>query len=153
MYSSALVFLFAALFAVGFALLALLHSDLLLKPRRNRQGEFVAEVWLEWAHGRGSTMYRQRFSTQKKAYYFVRLYAWLLDMSLPNAFRTQGRTGPISVSYDMDIKYGVRKISESERQSFNVIWSNSMPGQRDYAGEHQSLHPVFGDKALDSGAA
>lgn len=150
MYPNALIIGFAILFTAGFTMLALLHADRLLKPRANRTGDFVAEVWLEWSLGRGSTMYRQRFTTQKKAYYFVRLYAWLLDMSLPNAFRAQGRSGPIWVPYGMDIKYGVRKISESERHVFNIVWTNGMPGQRDYAGEHQSLHPVFGDKAMSN---
>jgi hypothetical protein len=118
-----------------------------LKPGKG-QGEHVAEVWLEWSLGRGSTMYRQRFATQKQAYRYVRGYAWVLDLMLPSHYSSTDRSGRrISLSYDMSLNYGVRVATEDEQKDFRTVWSPGMPGTPSFSGENAGVHPVFGQAA------
>lgn len=113
-----------------------------LKPRKNRTGDWVAEVWLEWEVCRGSTMYRQRFRFRWTAYLAVRLRAILLDGVLPRFYRDTDWGGrPKMYEYEYGIHYGVRKLVEGEGREFHAIWSDVLPGHRDHSGEHASAHP------------
>lgn len=119
-----------------------LLSPWLLKPGKG-QGDHVAEVWLEWSLGRGSTMYRQRFATQKRAYLYVRVYAWALDLMLPRHYSSTDRYGRrIALRHDMSIMYGVRLATDAEKKDFQTIWSPGMPGTPAYSGEHADFHPL-----------
>ncbi len=119
----------------------LMHAHM-LKPRKNRRGDWVAEVWLEWEVCRGSTMYRQRFRFRWTAHLSVRLRAILLDGVLPRFYRDTDWSGrPKMYEYEYGIHYGVRKLVEGEGQSFQPIWTDVLTGHRDHRGEHATAHP------------
>lgn len=125
------------------AILFLTHSKQLLKPRRGRQGDWVAEVWLEWEVCRGSTMYRQRFSQRWMAYLAVRFHALVLDGLLPTHYWSTDWSGrPCRYRHEYAILYGVRQVLPAEAQDFHPVWSEDLPGMRDFSGEHPMSHPL-----------
>lgn len=134
-----LLFVLVAVLALA---LLVIFSPWLLQPATGK-GHHVAEVWLEWSLGRGSTLYRQRFATKRQAYIYVRFYAWFLDFLLPTHFVSTGRDGRrVMVSHDMSIRYGVRLATADEQKDFRKIWSPSMPGTSSFSGEHAEAHPM-----------
>lgn len=130
--------------AIGLASgLFLMHSKQLLQPRKGRQGDWVAEVWLEWEVCRGSTMYRQRFSQRWMAYLAVRFHAIVLDGLLPTHYRDIDWSGrPCWYHHEYAILYGVRKVLPQEAKDFCPVWSEELPGKRGYRGEHPMSHPL-----------
>lgn len=113
-------------------------------PDKEGVGNYVAEVWLEWEICQGSTLYRQRFPDMKSAELEVRRAAKELDSLLPTHYRVEGYNGrPQWEKYGFQIQFGVRELSEQEKENFNVIWSPYMPGQSQYSGEHATAHPML----------
>lgn len=105
-------------------------------PKKKDAGQYVAEVWLEWPICRGSTMYRQRFNTQRGAYLAVRLHALLLDWHLPRYYWDIDWVGrALQLKHDYGIYYGVRQLNDEEREDgVRAIWSPVLPGEKDFSG-------------------
>jgi hypothetical protein len=117
----------------------------LTRPRfEHTSGEFVAEVWLDWEICRGSTMYRQRFVSEKEALSEVRNRARMLDRVLPTHYRSEDWSGrPRLERYEFEIRWGVRRITDAERlEGVRPVWSLALPGTEEYCGEHASAHPL-----------
>jgi hypothetical protein len=117
----------------------------LTEPRlESTTGDFVAEVWLDWEICRGSTMYRQRFVSEKEALSEVRNRARLLDRVLPTHYRTEGWSGEMRLErYEFEIRWGVRRVTDAERlDGVRPVWSLALPGTEEYRGEHASAHPL-----------
>jgi hypothetical protein len=124
---------------------SLFGKGTLTQPRSKKNGDWVAEVWLEWEICRGSTMYRQRFRFRWTAYLAVRLRALMLDLRLPTRYLDTDWSGNYCVfRYEYAIHYGVRRLAGSERERFHAIWSTELPGTKGYRGEHASAHPLQG---------
>lgn len=106
-------------------------------------GRFVAEVWLDWSVGRGSTMYRSTAKSQRMAGWKAKCAAVLLDVLLPSFFWGPSRYGrPCRYSYDFRIRWGVRQATALEQKNgVTAIWTASLPGWPGYAGESASEHP------------
>jgi hypothetical protein len=117
----------------------------LVAPRRKRTvGPFVAEVWLDWEICRGSTLYRQSFHSKRAAAIYAKLYAVMLDMTLPKYYPAEGWDGRVYYEkYDFEIRFGVRAIVPSEVERFAPIFSKIMPGHSGYSGEHREAHPLL----------
>ena len=126
-----------ALFVFPAAFLLLCLS----KPSPRNKGDFVAEVWLKWEICAGSTLYRQNFKTQWVAHIFAKLYAIILDGLLPRVYFSEGWGGGlIKNKYEYGISYGVRKMTEAERNgSFYRIYSPIYLERTDF----QENTPVF----------
>lgn len=143
-----LFLLFAAAAAGCFALLVLapwlFESQL---PHSSNDGDFVGEVWLEWPVCTGSTLYRQRFRTQRMAALYVKLHAMKLDGLLPKRYRAEMSDGRrYWEDYDYGIYFGVRALTAHEREhGVQALWSPMLPGNPDSTSEHRSAHPVWGD--------
>lgn len=152
--------LVAVLLLVVLLLGILLFLGTLLMPHRlffvrgaKRRGGHVAEVWLIWPFGRGSTMYRQRFSTRAGAYVAVRLRAVLLDVCLPTFYSARAYDDTRYLErHEYGIAWGVRELAPCERKSFHAVWSPYLPEHPLYRGEHRNDHPVCG-YADDTGVA
>lgn len=138
------IFALCALYVCIFA-----ASETVLRPRQKNKGDIVAEVWLEWPICRGSTMYRQRFSSKWQATLFVRFYALILDWQLPKGWATTDYLGrPTVEAYEFGIAYGIRKLKSQEEVTFHPVWSVELPGHTGYTGEHALAHPMIQDDAL-----
>ncbi len=150
MILAALSVVYIAIFlsSVGFLLLCI------SRPSRKNKGDFVAEVWLRWEICAGSTLYRQNFRTQRAAIVFAKLYAIILDWLLPTVYLTEGWNGePVENRYEYEICYGVRKMTESERNgAFYRIYSRYLPGTNGFSGEHASVHPLIAKAERLSGS-
>ena len=134
-----ILFIAIYIFSVGFLFLCL------SRPSVRNKGDFVAEVWLRWEICAGSTMYRKNFKTQRAAHIFAKLYAIILDGLLPRVYFSEGWGGGlIKNKYEYGISYGVRKMTEAERNgSFYRIYSTYLPGTDGFSGEHASVHPLI----------
>ncbi len=105
-------------------------------------GPFVAEVWLEWEICTGSTLYRQRFSSEKAAERAVRSAAAKLDAVLPTHYVDIDWSGRrVPYKYEYEIRFGVRRAASNE--STARIWSPALPGTQAYSGEHATAHPLL----------
>jgi hypothetical protein len=121
-------------------------ADLIFLPRIKFEGEFIAEVWIEWEVYRGSTMYRQRFKTRTGAKIASKIHAWILDQALPSHYVAEYSDGrPYKEVYPYEIKYGVRGRVRANLRDAEPIWTTAMPGTKEYCGEPSMTHPVFGD--------
>jgi hypothetical protein len=112
---------------------------------KKSNGPFVAEVWLEWEICRGSTMYRQSFHSQRMAAIFAKLYAVLIDASLPRLYRVDDASddGPVYERHQFEIHFGVRARVDGEAQRLSPIFSSTMPGYAGFEGEHREAHPLL----------
>ena len=141
------------LFATLMVLVTLIAAVIFpFPPRPGKQGGWVAEVWMDWDICRGSTLYRQCFRTKQMAWLFAKLYALRLDLILPSTYAAEGWDGnPQWFKYEFAIHWGVRTRAprESTANGFSPIWSPAMPGEKGFAGEHASAHPVFGAPSED----
>jgi hypothetical protein len=109
----------------------------------NTHGTFVAEVWLNWEICRGSTMYRQQFSSKWRAAIAVKLHAMALDWILPKYYTGEDYYGhPCSYKHEYGIVFGIRQLQPNEAANFHVIWTTTMPGYDGFGGEHASAHPL-----------
>ena len=100
-----------------------------LMPNPSAKGEHVAEVWLTWFFGRGTTMYRQRFESRKEAEAAVKAQAAVLDATLPRYYKDtdwSGRT--ILHEHEYGISYGVRELTEEETSNFFAVNRTTLPG-------------------------
>ena len=141
-----IVLVFASAFGMPVLCLFPYLAQNVLHPRQSNQGDFVAEVWLEWDICRGSTMYRQRFATEKSAARFVKLYAWVLDFMLPKGYMSTDYVGrPKVYAHEFDIRFGVRKLVDGEGINFHPIWTTTMPGYSGHRGEPAQAHPFDRD--------
>lgn len=106
-------------------------------------GPWVAEVWLEWPICRGSTMYRGRFASKERAIKEMLKRAAHLDAVLPHTYPAEYSNGRrYRETYDYGIYYGVRELTEAERQrGVTLVWTDVLPGNQDHKGEHSSAHP------------
>ncbi|KVP75256.1 hypothetical protein WJ96_05730 [Burkholderia ubonensis] len=104
---------------------------------------YVAEVWLDWDICRGSTMYRATAKTERGAQLKAKIAAMKLDVLLPKFYMDTDWSGrPCRYAYDFGIKYGARNLTErEEKDGVTAIWTTSLPGTRDFAGEHPDAHP------------
>ncbi len=110
-------------------------------PGQKDDGPFVAEVWLEWEICRGSTLYRQRFSSERAAARAVRRAAEVLDNTLPRFYYDSDWSGRrIRYPHEFEIRFGVRRANEHDTTA--TIWSPELPGHREFTGEHSSAHPL-----------
>lgn len=107
------------------------------------KNRFVAEVWLDWGIGRGSTMYRSTAKYQHLAALKARVATILLDLLLPKCFWGQSRTGrTVRYTHDFCIRYGVRQATALEqKEGVTAIWTCSMPGEPNFTGEPAAAHP------------
>lgn len=106
-------------------------------PKAKAAGEWVAEVWMDWEICSGSTLYRQRFNTKWGAYLAVRARAFGLDFLLPRTYWDTDWSGkPIQLAYEYSIHYGVRCLSEMEREGFNTVYTTVLPGEKGCTAEH-----------------
>lgn len=114
------------------------------RARRNLQGNWVAECWLEWEICTGSTLYRSRFSTPSAAAAAVRRRARMLDWLLPRMYVCEYSSGRKYLEeYGFEIRYGVRPLSPEElKNGVREIWSPQMPGTAGDRGEHRQAHPL-----------
>lgn len=105
---------------------------------------YVAEVWLEWPICRGSTMYRASARYKKLAWLKAKLAAVLLDVVLPRFYWDTDWSGRrCRYAYEYGIQFGVRKVTEQEeRDGVHAFWTASMPGSRNFGGEHSLAHPL-----------
>lgn len=116
------------------------------EPKSDPQGQYVAEVWLQWYFGRGSTMFRERYATLDQAAHAVKRRAKILDAKLPKFYVDTDWSGrKILLEHEFGIEFGVRQITPQESERFRPVWTTSMPGERGYAGEHSSAHPLLID--------
>jgi len=108
-------------------------------------GPYVAEVWLDWEICRGSTLYRQSFHSKRMALLFAKVYAVMLDASLPKLYRVDDSEEgcPCFEHYNFEIKFGVRSMLESEASRFTPFFTSTMPGFAGFAGEHREAHPLL----------
>lgn len=104
---------------------------------------FVAEVWLDWGIGRGSTMYRGAAGSLRAAGLKAKLATLLLNLILPTFYWGTSRTGRlVRYKHDFSICYGVRPLTTLEtNEGVKAIWSASMPGSRGFSGEPAEAHP------------
>lgn len=120
------------------------------------KNRFVAEVWLDWGIGRGSTMYRSTAKSQRLAALKARLATMVLDLLLPKFFWGPSRTGRAArYSCGFSIQWGVRQATVLEqKEGVTAIWTCSMPGSPGYTGEAAAAHPwnKEGDMTLDASA-
>lgn len=116
------------------------------EPGAQDDGPFVAEVWLEWSICRGSALYRQRFKDEQSAHRAARAAAKKLDRVLPTHYVDTDWSGRrVLLEHEYGIHWGVRPATE--RDSTRRIWSPTLPGRSDFAGEHAMAHPAFGANA------
>ena len=100
-----------------------------LLPNPAPKGEHVAEIWLTWFFGRGTTLYRQRFESRKEAEAAVTAQAAVLDATLPRFYKDtdwSGRT--ILLRHEYGINYGVRELTEEETSNFFAVNRTTLPG-------------------------
>jgi hypothetical protein len=120
------------------------------------KNRFVAEVWLDWGIGRGSTMYRSTAKSQRLAALKAKVATLLLDLLLPKFFWGPSRAGrPVRYSHDFCIRYGVRQATALEQKDgVTAIWTCSMPGSPGFSGESAAAHPWTKDAnaTLDASA-
>jgi len=118
-----------------------------------KKPQFVAEVWLDWGVGRGSTMYRSSARSQRIAGLKVKLAALVLNLVLPTFYWGPSRTGrPVRYKHDFTICFGVRQPTALEVQDgVKSIWTASMPGSAGFAGEPAAAHPWNQDTSATPG--
>lgn len=109
----------------------------------DKEGDYVAEAWLEWSICTGSTMYRGRFASEARAHAEVKSRAMWLDFLLPKYYRAENAAGRMYwESYDFSIRYGVRKLTEYEKaHGVQCFWTDKLPGHSSHRGEHRDAHP------------
>lgn len=118
-----------------------------------KKPQFVAEVWLDWGVGRGSTMYRSSASSLRMAGLKVKLAALVLNLVLPTFYWGPSRTGrPVRYKHDFTICFGVRQPTSCETSDgVKTIWTASMPGTPGFAGEPAAAHPWTRDAGATPG--
>lgn len=138
------IFLFIPLIALLFISMVTWVFPELYAVRKKTEGDHVAEIWLDWGIGRGSTLYRQRFKTERGAYRAVRLRALLLDWALPTHYGATNWSGRrYFEKHEYALQWGIRQISPQECDEFRQIWSPSLPGDRYFSGEAAAMHPML----------
>lgn len=97
--------------------------------RSNAEGDHVAEVYLTWFFGKGSTLFSKRYATQSRAVRAARLHAKFLDLILPKHYVVEDWSGrKMWEEHEYGINWGVRTIREDERAHFQAIDKRSLPG-------------------------
>ena len=88
-------------------------------PGECNDGDWVAEVWLTWFFGRGTTLFRRRFNSMPAAAAAVKRQAAFLDSVLPRKYVCTDRLGHrYFEEHEYGIHYGVRtwdNVSEDDR--------------------------------------
>jgi hypothetical protein len=116
-------------------------------PKAKTTGSWVAEVWIDWEICHGSTMYRQRFNTKWGAYLAVRARAFGLDFLLPSSYWDTDWSGkPVRIKHEFCIRYGVRRLSEKEQETFNTVYSTVLPGEEGCRAEHSGYRLAILDE-------
>jgi hypothetical protein len=118
-------------------------THVLFAPRfSGTQDRYVAEVWLEGEICRGSTLYRQRFLSERMARIHAKLHAFMLDFCLPKYYLVEDEWGKLRPRrFDCDIRFGCRQLTASEADTFAPLWSTVMPGYDGFKGEYREAHP------------
>ena len=94
------------------------------------QGEHVAEVYLTWFFGRGTTLFRNRYATQSRALRAARLHAKFLDLILPKFYYVEDWHGrKIREEHEYGINWGVRTLRAEEHEHFQAVDRRSLPGE------------------------
>jgi hypothetical protein len=108
-----------------------------------KKPQHVAEVWLDWGIGRGSTMYRSSACSLRLASLKMKLAALVLNLVLPTFYWGPSRTGrPVRYKHDFTICFGARQLAAIElKDGVKTVWTVSMPGSRGFAGEPAHAHP------------
>lgn len=108
-----------------------------------KKPQYVAEVWLDWGIGRGSTMYRSSACSLRLARLKMKLAALVLNLVLPTFYWGPSRTGRlVRYKHDFTICFGVRQLATLElKDGVKTVWTASMPGSRGFAGEPAAAHP------------
>lgn len=100
-------------------------------PRRpDDTGEYVAEVYLTWFFGKGSTLFRQRYASMQRAQRAARLQARFLDLILPKYYWAEDWSGrKYKEAHEYGINWSTRRIRDNERESFPEIDRRVLPGE------------------------
>lgn len=98
--------------------------------RSDAEGDHVAEVYLTWFFGKGSTLFRKRYATQGRAVRAARLHAKFLDLILPKFYYVEDWHGrKYREEHEYGISWSVRALRQDERENFQVIDKRSLPGE------------------------
>jgi hypothetical protein len=100
-------------------------------PRRpDDTGEYVAEVYLTWFFGKGTTLFRQRYASMGRAQRAARLQARFLDMILPHYYWAEDWSGrKYREAHEYGINWSARSILDGERENFPAIDRHTLPGE------------------------
>lgn len=99
-------------------------------------GQWVAEIWLTTNHGRGATMFRQRFESRLAALLVCKARALGLDMILPSSFWVEDEHGkPLRLPYYFGIHHEVRSFGHSESTSFQAVWHTELVNEESLRGD------------------
>lgn len=98
-------------------------------PGAEEDGKYFAEVYLTWFFGRGTIMWRARFSTPEAAAAAAKEHAVFLDSQLPRVYWAEDWSGrPYKERHEYGISYGAGEVSTRNPEDLVAVLLRGLPG-------------------------